>query len=151
MGDGTMPFSVFVTLFVIMLGLTKLYIWIFNMTDPLYGIGAAALTLVALYLALLPGMKKKADAEKKDSEEKAPAAEQPESAPATPAVPPEKNYDSGTDEAFMAAFTASMIYHEIHGHHLSREERDYDGNWDMPDDDSCYSDPYEEDRDDDFL
>ena len=50
-----MPFSVFVTLFVIMLGLTKLYIWIFDMTEPIYAIGAAALTLIALYLALLRG------------------------------------------------------------------------------------------------
>lgn len=65
-----MPFSVFVTLFVIMLGLTKLYIWIFDMTEPIYAIGAAALTLIALYLALLPGMKKKAEAEQKAEAEK---------------------------------------------------------------------------------
>lgn len=44
-----MPFSAFVTLFVIMLGLTKLYIGIFDMTEPIYAIGAAALTLIALY------------------------------------------------------------------------------------------------------
>lgn len=150
MGDGIMPFSVFITLFLIMLGLTKLYIWIFDITEPLYGIGAAALTLAALYVALLPGMKKKEAAEKKAAEGKPPLSDRTVPPPASPAVPPEKSYDSGTDEAFMAAFTASMIYHEIHGHHKSREERDYDGNWDMPDDDSCYSDPYEESRDDDF-
>lgn len=27
----------------------------------------------------------------------------------------------------------------------------YDGNWDAPDDDSYYADPYEESRDDDFF
>lgn len=149
---GIMPFSVFITLFVIMLGLTKLYIWLFSIETPIYAIGAAALTLSAIYLALLPGMNKraqeeeqrKAEAEKKEkavSELREPSA----------AVPKDDGHDMGTDEAFMAAFTASMIYHEIHGHHKSREERDYDGNWDAPDGDSYYADPYEESRDDDFF
>ena len=149
-----MPFSVFITLFVIMLGLTKLYIWIFDLTEPIYAIGAAALTLVALYLALLPGMKKRAEEEKRAAAEKRMEAEKKAEALKTSqssaaAVPKENGPD--TDEAFMAAFTASMIYHEIHGHHRSREERDYDGNWDAPDDDSYYADPYEEGRDDDFY
>lgn len=58
-----MPFSVFITLFVIMLGLTKLYIWLFSIETPIYAIGAAALTLSAIYLALLPGMNKRAQEE----------------------------------------------------------------------------------------
>ncbi|WP_412624345.1 hypothetical protein [Megasphaera massiliensis] len=149
MGDGIMPFSVFVTLFVIMLGLTKLYIWIFDMTEPIYAIGAAALTLIALYLALLPGMKKQAEAEQKAEAEKKNKALK--ALHERPSVPKDDHPDTGTDEAFMAAFTASMIYHEIHGHHRSREERDYDGNWDAPDDDSYYADPYEERHDDDFF
>lgn len=149
-----MPFSVFITLFVIMLGLTKLYIWIFDLTEPIYAIGAAALTLAALYLALLPGMKKKAEEEKRAAAEKKAAEKKAEALkplPPSDASVPREGADDGTDEAFMAAFTASMIYHEIHGHHRSREERDYDGNWDAPDDDSYYADPYEESHDDDLF
>lgn len=94
-----MPFSVFITLFVIMLGLTKLYIWLFSIETPIYAIGAAALTLSAIYLALLPGMNKraqeeeqrKAEAEKKEkavSELREPSA----------AVPKDDGHDMGTDE-----------------------------------------------------
>ena len=62
-------------------------------------------------------MKKKAEAEQKAEAEKKNKALKALHEP--PSVPKGDHPDTGTDESFMAAFTAAMIYHEIHGHHRS--------------------------------
>ena len=104
--------------------------------------------MIALYLALLPGMKKRAEAEQKAEAEKKDKALNALHEP--PSVPKGDHPDTGTDEAFMAAFTAAMIYHEIHGHHRSEKSGTMTAT-DDPDDDSYYADPYEERHDDDFF
>ena len=46
------------------------------------------------------------------------------------------------DAAFLSAVGTGLILHELHERNKEQEraERDYDGNWDNPDDDSQYDD-----------
>lgn len=132
-----MPAWFIIFLFFLLVGIAKLYMWL-GVTDPLKAIVAATLTTFVIVCGLRRSGQRQAE---KKAQEKAAApgeGKNPSGAEKTqtPYQPDAK------DAAFLSAVGTGLILHELHERNKEQERasRDYDGNWDYPDDDSQYDD-----------
>ena len=117
-----MPAWLIIFLFFLLTGLAKFYMWI-GVTDLLKAIIAATLTTFVIVCALRRSGQK---------ENIQPASENTKS----------RHQLDADDAAFLSAVGTGLILHELHERNKEQERasRDYDGNWDNPDDDSQYDD-----------
>lgn len=136
-----MPAWVIIFLFLLLTGIAKLYLWL-GVTDPLKAVMAATLTTFVIVCGLRRSGHKQAE---KKAKEKAAALE---------ADKTKINHQpDAQDAAFLSAVGTGLILHELHERNKEQEraERDYDGNWDNPDDDSQYDDnQYDDSQYDDW-
>lgn len=132
-----MPAWFIIFLFLLITGITKLYMWL-GVTDPLKAIIAAALTTFVIVCGLRRSGQKQAERRER---EKAAALEKENIQPASEDT--QRNHQLDADDAaFLSAIGTGLILHELHERNKEQERasRDYDGNWDNPDDDSQYDD-----------
>ncbi|MFV0616739.1 hypothetical protein ACE418_02350 [Megasphaera sp. WILCCON 0056] len=136
-----MPAWVIIFLFLLLTGIAKLYMWL-GVTDPLKAIIAATLTTFVIVCILRRSGQKQAE---KKAQEKAAALEAEKAK-----IPHQLD---AKDAAFLSAVGTGLILHELHERNKEQEraERDYDGNWENPDDDSQYDDnQYDDNQYDDW-
>lgn len=126
-----MPARLVIFLFLLLTGTAKLYMWL-GVTDPLKAVIAATLTTFVIICGLRRSGQKQAEQKER---EKTAAAEKEKIQSAQEPVKTKHRLDAD-DAAFLSAVGTGLILHELH----ERAERDYDGNWDNPDDDSQYDD-----------
>lgn len=139
-----MPAWFIIFLFLLITGITKLYMWL-GVTEPLKAIVAATLTTFVIVCGLRRSGQKQAEQKER---EKAAALEKENIQPASEDTQRNHRLDAD-DAAFLSAVGTGLILHELHERNKEQEraERDYDGNWDAPDDDSLYGDNYDDDID----
>mgnify|MGYP003564524916 CR=1 FL=1 len=130
-----MPAWFIIFLFLLITGIAKLYMWL-GVTDLLKAIIAATLTTFVIVCALRRSGQKQAE-----RREKAAALEKENIQPASENTKSRHQLDAD-DAAFLSAVGTGLILHELHERNKEQERasRDYDGNWDNPDDDSQYDD-----------
>ena len=132
-----MPAWFIIFLFFLLTGLAKFYMWI-GVTDLLKAIIAATLTTFVIVCGLRRSGQKR-DEQKEREKTAAPEKEKIQSAQ----EPVKTKYRLDADDAaFLSAVGTGLILHELHERNKEQERasRDYDGNWDNPDDDSQYDD-----------
>lgn len=129
-----MPAWFIIFLFLLITGIAKLYMWL-GVTDLLKAIIAATLTTFVIVCALRRSGQKQAEQKER---EKAAALEKENIQPASENTKSRHQLDA----AFLSAVGTGLILHELHERNKEQERasRDYDGNWDNPDDDSQYDD-----------
>ena len=105
---------------------------------PLESVIAATLTTFVIICGLRRSGQKQAEQKER---EKTAAAEKEKIQSAQEPVKTKHRLDAD-DAAFLSAVGTGLILHELHERNKEQEraERDYDGNWDNPDDDSQYDD-----------
>lgn len=132
-----MPAWFIIFLFLLIAGIAKLYMWL-GVTDLLKAIIAATLTTFVIVCALRRSGQKQAEQKER---EKAAALEKENIQPASENTKSRHQLDAD-DAAFLSAVGTGLILHELHERNKEQERasRDYDGNWDNPDDDSQYDD-----------
>ena len=132
-----MPAWFIIFLFFLLTGLAKFYMWI-GVTDLLKAIIAATLTTFVIVCGLRRSGQKR---DEQKEREKTAAAEKEKIQSAQEPVKTKYRLDAD-DAAFLSAVGTGLILHELHERNKEQERasRDYDGNWDNPDDDSQYDD-----------
>lgn len=132
-----MPARLIIFLFLLLTGTAKLYMWL-GVTDPLKAVIAATLTTFVIICGLRRSGQKQAE---QKEQEKTAAAEKEKIQSAQEPVKTKHRLDAD-DAAFLSAVGTGLILHELHERNKEQEraKRDYDGNWDNPDDDSQYDD-----------
>ncbi|MCI7432732.1 MAG: hypothetical protein MSA62_09830 [Megasphaera elsdenii] len=132
-----MPAWFIIFLFLLITGIAKLYMWL-GVTDLLKAIIAATLTTFVIVCALRRSGQKR---DEQKEREKTAAAEKEKIQSAQEPVKTKYRLDAD-DAAFLSAVGTGLILHELHERNKEQERasRDYDGNWDNPDDDSQYDD-----------
>lgn len=132
-----MPAWLIIFLFFLLTGLAKFYMWI-GVTDLLKAIIAATLTTFVIICGLRRSGQKR---DEQKEREKTAAAEKEKIQSAQEPVKTKYRLDAD-DAAFLSAVGIGLILHELHEQNKEQERasRDYDGNWDNPDDDSQYDD-----------
>ena len=132
-----MPAWFIIFLFLLITGIAKLYMWL-GVTDLLKAIIAATLTTFVIICGLRRSGQKR---DEQKEREKTAAAEKEKIQPASENTKSRHQLDAD-DAAFLSAVGTGLILHELHERNKEQERasRDYDGNWDNPDDDSQYDD-----------
>lgn len=132
-----MPAWFIIFLFFLLTGIAKFYMWI-GVTDLLKAIIAATLTTFVIVCGLRRSGQKR---DEQKEREKTAAAEKEKIQSAQEPVKTKYRLDAD-DAAFLSAVGTGLILHELHERNKEQERasRDYDGNWDNPDDDSQYDD-----------
>lgn len=126
-----MPARLVIFLFLLLTGIAKLYMWL-GVTDPLKAVIAATLTTFVIICGLRRSGQKQAEPKEREKT----AADETEKIQSAQEPVKTKHRLDADDAAFLSAVGTGLILHELH----ERAERDYDGNWDNPDDDSQYDD-----------
>lgn len=143
-----MPARLVIFLFLLLTGTAKLYMWL-GVTDPLKAVIAATLTTFVIICVLRRSGQKQAEQKER---EKAAALEKENIQPASADTKSKHRFDAD-DAAFLSAVGTGLILHELHERNKEQEraKRDYDGNWDNPDDESQYDDSqYDDSQYDDW-